>query len=373
MAPNLVTPQLGEWTKREDVGVLRLVAEIARLPVTALCEGVDFAAAAARLRRHQALQRIRAARWVRQGHGKVESAQVMAKVLLQPRTGGTLPWAHDADPYRGCQFRCEFCNTRSLSEWTGDSPEDFARRVTVVRNAPELLARELADEQRQPRDLNVIGIGVDTDPYQPMEEKSEVVREMLKVCLEVGHPVVIQTRQSLVLRDLDVLEALAERGLVNVLIAMQAPIEGIRNKTELGTATVAERFRSIGMLARKEIPVGLVVSPVMPELTDDPALLEETMRRAAECGASWAVVEPLNLRGSAGVKVRLFLDNYVAALVSRYDELYPASDEGAAADAEWRRNLVETVVPEIRARHRLDDVSRMLTSGRDPKSLLVRS
>ncbi|MCE9637523.1 MAG: radical SAM protein [Planctomycetes bacterium] len=372
LAPDLVTPYLREWAHREDVGTLRLAAEISKLPIATLCEGVDFAGASARLRKHQSAFRIRAAKWVRQGVGTVEYPQVMAKDLLVAQADERLPWAHAADPYRGCQLRCEFCNARSLSEWTGDDPEHFVRRVTVLRNAAELLGRELGDDSRLPRDRNVIGIGVLSDPYQPAEEKTEIVREMLKVCLEIGHPVVIQTRQALVLRDLDILEALAEQGLVNVLVAMQTPIEGIRNKVELGTATVAERYRAIGMLARKEVPVGVLLSPIMPDLTDDPSILDETLRRAAESGASWVVAEPLNLRGSAGVKVRLFLDNYIATLASRYDEIYGPSAKGAEASPEWVHNLTEVVIPDLRARYGLDDVSRMLTCGRDPTSLLVR-
>ena len=372
LAPDLLTPMLREWARREDVGSLRLVEEVSKLPVATLCDGVDFASASARLRKRQAVHRIRAARWVRQGLGGVDYPQVMARELLVPLTDERLPFAHAADPYRGCQLRCEFCNARSMSEWVGDHAETFVRRVTVVRNAAEVLARELSGDAGLPRDVNVVGIGVQSDPYQPAEEKTEVVRDMLKACLDVGHPVVLQTRQALVLRDLDILEALAEQGLVNVLVAMQTPIEGIRNKVELGTSTVAERFRAIGMLARKEVPVGLLVSPVMPDLTDDPAMLEELMRRASEAGAAWAVVEPLNLRGSAGVKVRLFLENYIGTLIPRYDALYGADAQGVVADEEWTRNLVEVVIPELRARFGLDDVSRMITCGRDAASLLVR-
>lgn len=372
LAPDVVMPMVREWAKREDIGSLRLVAEVSKLPVAALLEGVDFTGSAERLRRHQAVFRIRAARWVRQGHGTVEYPQVMAKELLVQEDSDTVPWAHAADAYRGCQLRCEFCNARSMSEWSGEDAESFVRRVTVVRNAADLLGSELRADSRLPRDRNVVGIGVRSDPYQPAEERTEVVRDMLKVCLELGHPVVVQTRQALVLRDLDLYESLAEQGLVNVLVTIQTAIEGIRNKIELGTSTVAERYRAIGMLARKEVPVGVVVSPIMPDLTDDPQILDEVMRRAAESGASWAVAEPLNLRGSAGVKVRLFLDNYIGTLVPRYDELYAAGANGAEADPAWLSHLADDVLPGLRRRHGLEDVSRMITCGRDPAALLVR-
>lgn len=372
LAPDLVTPFVREWSEREDPGSLRLVAELARLPIGPVCEGVDFAAAMHRLRRGTAQVRLRAARWVRQGVGTVEYPQVMSSDLLVPTSDERIPWSHAADPYRGCQLRCEFCNSRSIAEWVGEDADSFVRRVTVVRNAPDALVRSVTSDAMLPRDRNVIGIGVTSDPYQPAEEKYEVVREMLKVCLEHGHPVVLQTRQSLVTRDLDILEALAEQGLVNVLITMQTAIEGIRNKVELGTSTSAERYRAIGMLARKDVPVGLVVSPIMPELTDDPSILEETLRRGAEAGAKWAVGETLNLRGSAGVKVRLFLENYISTLVPRYDALYGTSARATEPDAEWLRQMSEEVFPEAAARNGLADTSRMITGGRDPAALLFR-
>lgn len=372
LAPDLVTPFVREWSEREDSGALRLVSELARLPIGPACEGVDFAAATKRLRRKSAQVRLRAARWVRQGVGTVEYPQVMTQTLLAPTSDERVPWTHAADPYRGCQLRCEFCNARSIAEWVGEDADSFVRRVSVVRNAPDALARAVTADTMLPRDRNVIGIGVASDPYQPAEEKYEVVREMLKVCLESGHPVVIQTRQSLVTRDLDILEALAEQGLVNVLVTMQTSIEGIRNKIELGTSTSAERYRAIGMLARKEVPVGVVVSPIMPELTDDPSILDETLRRAGDSGAQWAVGEALNLRGSAGVKVRLFLENYVSTLVPRYDAIYGTSARATEPDAEWLRQMADEVFPEAAARHGLNDTSRMITGGRDPAALLFR-
>jgi DNA repair photolyase len=372
LAPELAAPMLRDWAKREEVGALRLVSDVSKLSVAALCQGVDFAGAAERLRRHQTLQRIRAARWVRQGSGTVEYPPAPASEILVPERSERLPWAHAADPYLGCQLRCEFCSTRSLSEWVGDDPSQFVRRVPVVRNAAEILARDLRSDAHLPRDRNVVGIGATSDPYQPAEEEFEVVRAMLQVCLDVGHPVVVQTRQALVARDLDLLEGLAEQGLVNVLISLQSPIEGVRQRIEVGTSTVAERYRTIGMLARKEVPVGVVLSPVMPDLTDDPEILDETLRRASEAGASWAVVQPLHLRGSAGVKVRLFLDAYIGTLVPRYHELFLADGGCTEAGEAWVRHLTEEVVPAIRTRHGLDDVSRMITCGRDPQSLLVR-
>src|SRR5262249_53142673 len=157
----------------------------------------------------------------------IEYFPIFVKELLEPASDESLPWTHAADPYRGCQLRCEFCNARSLSEWIGDTPEKFVRRISVVRNAPERLARELAGETMQPREAHVICMGVESDPYQPAEERFELSRDILKACLEAEHPVVVQTRQELVLRDLDLLEPLAQKGLVNVLVSMQTAVEAV--------------------------------------------------------------------------------------------------------------------------------------------------
>ena len=125
------------------------------------------------------------------------------------------------------------------------------------------------------------------------------------------------------------------------------------------------------MLATKHVPVGLVLSPIMPEVTDDEAILDETIRRAGDAGAKWVTSQVLDLRGSAGVKVRLFLDSFTSTLGPRYDEIY-AGGQGRTADAAYLERIHLEIVPRLAAKHGLDDTSHMLTSGRDPGICLVR-
>jgi len=372
LAPDLVAPFVRDLARREEVDAMRLCVEVARLPFATTLTDVDFASVAARLRGIEAKARAQAARWVREGVGTVDYLPVVAAKLLVAAKDESLPWTHVAEPYRGCQMRCEFCNTRSPSEWIGATPETFLRRVSVVRNAAEALARELADPSMAQRDERVLVIGADADPYQPAEERFEVTREMLKVCLDLRHPVILQTRQELILRDLDVLEGLAEHGLVNVLVSMQTPVEGIRNKIEIGSSSVNERMRTMRMLTTKSVPVGLLLSPIMPELSDDEDMLEEIVRRAGDAGAKWVVAQVLDLRGSAALKVRLFLESYAAPLLAKYDALYGADGKGTEALDEYVRQLTTEIVPTIAALHGVDDTSRMLTSGRDPAPCLIR-
>lgn len=374
LAPDLVTPIVLDWASRDDdMAALRLVVELARLPFAGTCEGLDMDAVAQKLKGMEAKARTRAARWVRDGMGGIDYRPLVTPQLLEHAKDENLPWTHTADTYRGCQLRCEFCNARSLTEWIGDTPEAFVRRVTVVQNAAEILARELSDPEMSPRAEHVICVGALSDPYQPAEERFEITREVLKVCLEKEHPVVLQTRQALILRDLDLLEPLAEKGLVNVLVSMQTSVETIRGRTEPGTSTIAERYRAMRMLATKHVPVGLLLSPIMPDLTDDEDVLEETIRRAGDAGAKWVVSQVLDLRGSAGVKVRLFLESFPGSIVQRYDEIYKPEERSRTADAEYLARITGEVVPRLAAQFGMDDTSHMLTSGRDPQACLVRA
>jgi len=372
LAPELVTPFVLEWSGREDAGALRLVVELAKMPFGGTCEGLEIAEVKKRLARMQGRELKRGADWVRRGIGGIDYVNVFGQELLHERTAAHIPWVHVADPYRGCQLRCEFCNARSVNEWVGQSEDTFRRRVTIVRNAAELLAKELSEERFEPRDQHAIVIGMGSDPYQPAEERFDLTRELLKVCLQLEHPVIIQTRQELVLRDVDILEKLAEQGLVNVMIAIQTAIEGIRNKIELGTATVNERFRTIRMLSKSQVPVGLMLGPIMPDLTDDAGILEDTIRRAGDAGAQWVVSQVLNLHGSARVKTKLFLDSFIATLIPRYEELYSKSPGGRKCDQEYVDRLCKQLIPELAAKHGVNDLSRMITSGKDPEACLHR-
>jgi DNA repair photolyase len=291
---------------------------------------------------------VRISGWLRQGHGRVEYFTIFADRLLTRSEANGVYWA---DPYRGCQFRCEFCSTRHLSEYAGDRPDDLVRRVEVIANAAEVLAREITMPDWANRPDRVIRIGMRSDPYQAAEERFQVTRELLKVCLERQNPVVVQTRSELILRDLDVLEKLGEAGLVNVIVSIPTPIEGIRKKLEVGIPAVNERLRTLAMLSKKCIPTGLGLSPLFPHLTDHPEAIEELVRRAAEAGAGFVIPEVLNLEGTARAKARHFLSSFIPDLLPRFEELYSASPGGRHADGEYVRGLVETLVPDLAERY----------------------
>lgn len=355
-APDLISPWVKEWAYRSDLNSLMLVQEVFALPFGNHCPGIARDRVLARVAEMEDEMVRRISDWLRTGKGRVEYFTLLVDRILAPAPAPSLPFGHWADPYRGCQFRCEFCATRSLSEYAGETEEDLVRRVVVVANAAEKLREELESEEWGRTANRIVRIGWNSDPYQPAEEKFQITRELLKVCLEKENPVVVQTRSETVLRDLDVLEKLAEKDLVNVHLTFATPIEGIRKKLELGVASVTERLRCIGMLAKKRVPVGLVLSPIIPQLTDHLEPLEELIRRAAAAGASFVIPEVLHLGGAAGPKIRHFLASFIPALVKKYEDLYA---NGRDADPEYVRKVVEEVVPELAAKYGANRPNRL--------------
>ncbi len=183
LAPDLVVPRVLEWAHREDDGSLDLVLEIARTPFGPLCEGLDVHEAGVRLAELRRTEESAAAERASSGESRCEYVQIVSQTFLVRQISTHMPWDWIADPYRGCQLRCEFCNARTSTEWSGDAQTGFSRRVTCVQNAGSLLQNELRGSSFEPRTENVIGIGVTSDPYQPAEERLQITRELLKACL----------------------------------------------------------------------------------------------------------------------------------------------------------------------------------------------
>ena len=372
-AGDLISPWVKEWASRSDLNSLSLARDILDLPFGSRCSGIDKDRILALVDDMESEMVRRVSGWLRQGKGRVEYFTIIVDKVLSYVNVKFLPFHHWADPYRGCQFRCEFCATRSLAEYAGDSGDELVRRVVVVANAAEVLGRELGSERWRDNPNKIVKIGMNCDPYQAAEEKFQVTREMLKVLLERENPVILQTRSETVLRDLDVLEKLAEKGLLNVFISLPTPIEGIRKKLELGVSSVNERMRSIAMLSKKGIPVGLVVSPIIPQLTDHREPLEELIRRGAEAGAAFVIPEVLTMRGSAGPKFKQFLESFIPALAEPYQELYASSRKGYYAEAEYVRRITEELVPELAAKHGANRTGLMLVGPRDAEEYLKRN
>jgi DNA repair photolyase len=198
------------------------------------------------------------------------------------------------NPYRGCEHGCAYCYARPYHEYLGLSAGlDFERVILVKEDAPERLANELAAASYEARPIVLSGV---TDPYQPIERHLELTRRCLAVLAAHRHPVGLITKNALVLRDVDLLGALAAVGAAHVTLSITTLDEGLRSVLEPRTSTSARRLGAVRALATAGVPVSVNVAPIIPGLNDHevPALLEA----AAEAGAQAVGYTLLRLPGA---------------------------------------------------------------------------
>ncbi len=178
------------------------------------------------------------------------------------------------NPYRGCEHGCIYCYARPTHEWLGFSAGlDFESRIMVKTDAPELLREELASKKWEPAVISVSGV---TDCYQPVERKLEITRGCLAVMTEFGNPFGIVTKSHLVTRDIDVLSEAAKKNLCVVMVSVTTLDENLSRLMEPRAAVPRRRLEAIAKLSAAGVPVGAMVAPIVPGLTDHevPAVLK---------------------------------------------------------------------------------------------------
>src|ERR1700674_1552588 len=170
------------------------------------------------------------------------------------------------NPYRGCEHGCVYCFARPTHAFLGLSPGlDFESKLFVKPEAATLLERELSSPNYAPR---VIAIGTNTDPYQPIERRYQVMRRILEVLERAGHPVGIVTKSALVLRDLDILARMAERNLVKVALSVTTLDGKLARTMEPRASTPPRRLDALRQLVKAGVPGSTLVAPVIPAIHD---------------------------------------------------------------------------------------------------------
>ena len=200
------------------------------------------------------------------------------------------------NPYRGCEHGCVYCYARPTHAYLGLSPGlDFETKLFAKPDAPELLERELSAPGYEPR---VIAIGSNTDPYQPIERRYEVMRRLLEVLDRAGHPVGIVTKSALILRDIDILTRMAQRNLVKVAISVTSLDPKLARIMEPRAATPMRRLEAVRRLSEAGVPTSVLVAPVIPAVNDpeiERILNAASVARAS--GAGYVILRlPLELR-----------------------------------------------------------------------------
>ena len=207
-----------------------------------------------------------------------------ARSIIARNDSPDLPFAQSINPYQGCEHGCIYCYARPSHAYLGLSPGlDFETRIFAKENAAELLRGELS---RPGYRCELISLGANTDPYQPIERKQRITRGILEVLWEFRHPVAIVSKGSLIERDLDLLEPMAAEGLVQVFISIGTLDGEIARTLEPRAAAPYRRVETLRRLAARGVPCGVLVAPVVPFLNDKD--MEAVLAAAAGAGAATA-------------------------------------------------------------------------------------
>ncbi|MBC7892427.1 MAG: PA0069 family radical SAM protein [Sphingobacteriaceae bacterium] len=211
------------------------------------------------------------------------------KKILSTFNSPDLPMGRSVNPYQGCEHGCIYCYARNSHEFWGFSAGlDFESKIMVKPTAPKMLDELFNTPKWLPA---VVELSGNTDCYQPAERRFRLTRGLLEVFVKYRNPVSMITKNTLILRDLDLLTQLAERNLVHVYVSLTTLNEELRQAMEPRTVTAAGRLNVIRKLSEAGVPVGVMTAPIIPGLNDHeiPKLLEAAAQAGA-LGAGYTVV-----------------------------------------------------------------------------------
>ena len=263
-----------------------------------------------------------------------------------------MPFGWSLNPYMGCAHRCTFCYVRAF-ERRADRPSDerYGRTIRVKINVAGVLAQELA---RPSWKRELVAVGAATDPYQPAEGRYRLTRGCLAAFAHARNPLSLITRGPMIVRDVDVLQEASRRAAVDVNFSIPTLDLEIWRRTEPGTAPPRQRLRALRMLVDAGIKAGVGLAPLLPGISDRPALLAEVVSAARDAGATHVWCNLLYLQPGTREHFLEHLARDWPDELARYQRLYarPYLD---VRDAEPIRARVAA----LRARHDIADRRRV--------------
>jgi DNA repair photolyase len=257
-----------------------------------------------------------------------------------------MPFNWTLNPYRGCTHGCHYCFARRYHpQFELGVGDDFASMILVKKNLVEVLVREL-DRPTWRREQ--VAVGTATDPYQPIEGHYKLTRRSLEALARARTPVGIVTKGPMIVRDRDVLLDLTRSAGCTVYFSVPCVDEDMWEQLEPGTAHPLQRLRAVRELVDAGVNAGVLMAPIVPGLTSQPARLERTIRAIADHGASFCGANVLYLKDGTRTHFMAFLEREYPQLVPRYRKLYP----GAYAPQTYKQD-VQAVIHLLQARYGL--------------------
>jgi DNA repair photolyase len=258
-----------------------------------------------------------------------------AKRIISTNDSPDIPFEQSINAYRGCEHGCIYCYARPTHAYLGLSPGlDFETRLYAKPDAARLLAQEL---RKRGYRCQPIALGANTDPYQPIERDRRLTRQILEVLAECRHPVTITTKSALLERDIDLLQRLAADGLVHVNLSITTLAPALARRLEPRTSSPRRRLQAIHTLRQAGIPVGVMLAPVIPVLTDSE--MEAILAAAAHAGAGYAGYQLLRLPLEVAELFENWLEQHEPLKASHVMQRIRDTREGRNNDSRFGQRL----------------------------------
>jgi DNA repair photolyase len=301
-----------------------------------------------------------------EGGHLVEFRTLPVRSLLNKSVSRRGLWfAKSINPYRGCEFGCRYCYARYTHEFMEmKDPGDFERKIYIKQNAAWLLRQEI----RSLRPGEEIALGTATDPWQPIERRARVTRSILEVLAEYrGLRIGVVTKSTLIERDIDLLQRIAERSDLVLHITITTPDVELARVLEPRAPRPDLRFRTVRRLRQAGLRTGILCSPLMPGITDNAQALDTMCRRASEAGASFLSAQPLFLKPCSKSTFLAFVHEHFPELDASYAKRY---ETGAFVSKAYQKRISDLVATVTRkyglSRRFADDASaRIAWRGTD--------
>jgi DNA repair photolyase len=254
-----------------------------------------------------------------------------AKTIINYNDSPDIPFDRSINLYRGCEHGCIYCFARPThSYWGLSAGLDFETKIFYKEGAVSKLEVELSKPGYK---CQPVSLGINTDAYQPVERDLKLTRQLLEVLLKFRHPVSLITKSQLILRDLDILQALAEQNLVSIAISMTSLDNKIKSTLEPRAASAAKRLETIEKLSQAGVPTVVMVAPVIPVITD--AEMERILEAAYAAGARGAGYVLLRLPHEVKDLFRQWLDEHHPGKATHVMSLIQQSRGGKDYDSLW--------------------------------------
>jgi DNA repair photolyase len=295
----------------------------------------------------------------------VEYFLLPAKSIVNRCESRRVPFPWSVNPYRGCEFGCQYCYARYTHEYMELAGGDFENKIFVKQNPGPLAARDLLSRGLRGEH---IAIGSATDPYQPAEKEFGATRAILEEMARLdGLSVSITTKSNLVLRDTELLKRIAQRSNISVNMTVTTPRAALARLLEPRAPRPDLRLAAVRELRRAGIETGVFAMPVLPGITDGEEDLDTLAREASRAGARWFGASVLFLMPASREQFLPFLRRKFPQLVRRYREFYGGNR--AYPPGEYRRQigqLVDTLRRKYDLKKRLPEAG---TKGAPPLQL----